>query len=173
MIQITFQPALDPFHAAFRILRLRPIIAAFGPLHQDQVRILDFYLTFPFRIEGIRLIPKHRKYRKLASEYRSAKSYGNQPEDQIIFNRMEPIQIAAFETLATHNLITPSHLIAHEIQATSAPVPEELVTRVDAANQRDSELMGFLGVLASEYELTGTDGLKNRTNLMEYRYDAV
>ena len=173
MIQLTFEPAYDPFHAIFRLLRLRPTIAAFGPLHREHVRILDFYLLFPFRTSGIRLIPQHRRYRKLASDYRAAKPYGDQPEDQIVFNRMEPMQVAALETLAARNLLAPERLDVGKVEATAEPLPEEVAARVDAANHRDAELMAFLGVLASEYTLTGANGLKDRTNLLEYRYDAV
>src|SRR5260221_12212619 len=83
MIQITFQPAFDPFHSIFRLLRLSPIIERYGPLHRDHLRILDFYLLFPFRIGDIRLTPQHRKFKKLAADYATAKPYGDQPEDYI------------------------------------------------------------------------------------------
>src|SRR5262249_55290164 len=68
MIQLTYEPALDPYHTTFRFLRLRPVIAQHGPLHRDHARILDFYQLFPFRIAEIRLTPKHRKFRKLAEK---------------------------------------------------------------------------------------------------------
>jgi hypothetical protein len=173
MTQLTFQPAFDPFHAVFRLFRLNSTITAFGPLHRDHVRILDFFLLFPFRIEGIRLAPKHRRYRRLAQKYQSARPYGDQPEDQIIFGRMEPIQIAAIETLGARGWIVSDQLIVGQVQATSAPIPEEIASRTNAANERDAELIDFLGILASEYGLTGVNGLKGRTNLLEHRYDAV
>jgi ABC-three component (ABC-3C) system Middle Component 5 len=173
MIQLTFQPAFDPFHAVFRLLRLRPTIAVAGSLHRDHVRILDFYLLFPFKIDGIRLLPEDRKYRRLSSDYQAARTYGHQPGDQIVFNRMATMQTAAIETLAVRNMISRERLDVGHVEATSAPAPKELAVRVGAANERDAELMGFLAVLASRYALTGPDGLKARTNLLEYRYDAV
>src|SRR5690349_18245742 len=105
MIQLAYQPAFDPFHAIFRLLRLRPVLVGSGSLHRDHVRLLDFYLLFPFRIEGIRLLSKHRGYRKLASVYATAKLYGDQPEDVTLFSRMEPIQTVALETLAIHRVL--------------------------------------------------------------------
>jgi hypothetical protein len=80
MIQLSFQPAFDSFHAVYRILRLGTIINQFGPLHIDFVRILDFYLLFPFRIGEIRLHPQHRKFKKLAASHLSAKPYGHGPD---------------------------------------------------------------------------------------------
>jgi hypothetical protein len=173
MIRLTFQPAFDPFHAVFRLLRLRPTIAVFGPLHRDHVRILDFYLLFPFRIAGIRLIPQHRRYRKLSSDYQAVKPYGHQPEDHVVFKRMELMQIAALETLAARELIAPERLNVGQVEATAESEPEELANRVEAVNEQEADLIAFLGVLASEYGLTGANGLKDRTNLLDHRYDAV
>jgi hypothetical protein len=69
MIQISFEPALDPFHGMFRLLRLRPIIKLHGPLNRDHVRILDFFLLFPTRITKIRMMQSHRRFRHLATQY--------------------------------------------------------------------------------------------------------
>jgi hypothetical protein len=67
MIQLTYEPALDPFHAIFRFLRLRPLLAK--PIHRDQAHILDFYQLFPYRVDAIRLTQPHRRFRRLTSEY--------------------------------------------------------------------------------------------------------
>jgi hypothetical protein len=173
MIQLTFQPAFDPFHAIFRSLRLRPLIQRHGPLHRDHVRVLDFYLLFPFRIEGIRLAPKHRKYRKLSEEYEARKPYGNQPEDRNVFDRMKLMQLTALDTLSKKNLIVPERWAAGEVSATAASIPAPLSPRVEEANAQDADLMAFLDVLVTEYEFLGPNGLKDRTKLLESRYDAV
>lgn len=173
MIQLTYEPALDPFHAVYRLLRLRSIIAQHGPLAKDHVRILDFYQLFPFRIDDIRLTPQHRRYRRLASDYKPAAPYGEQPEARALFNRMEPMQVAALDTLAAHRVLDPEQWNVDLVAATDTPTPESLLARVRAANDKDRQLYEFLGVLASEYDLTGVNGLKDRTSLMEYRHDAV
>jgi len=173
MIQLSFQPAFDPFHAVYRLLRLWPILKQFGPLHRDQVRILDFYLLFPFRADAIRLIPKHRKYKRLASDYSGTKPYGNQPDDRTVFDRMEPMQMAAMETLASRGLIDAEQLAVGRVEITDMPIPKEILERVESANRRDADLIELLGTLASDYDLSGQNGLKARTGLLEYRYDAV
>src|ERR1700730_4205097 len=170
MIQLTYEPALDPFHTVYRLLRLRPIIAKYGPLHRDHVRILDYYHLFPYRIDSIRLTPQHRKYRQLASRSQAAAPYGEHPGDRVHFNRMEAMQIAALDTLASQNLIDPERWKLGEVLATADPIPSALAPRIEAANERDEELEGFLGILASEYPLQGTNGLKDRTGLMEHRH---
>jgi hypothetical protein len=173
MIQISYQPAFDPFHAIYRLLRLRPVISASGPLRRDHVRLLDFYLTFPFRIDAIRLLPKHRRYKNLASLYANAKPYGDQPDDVMLFGRMEPIQTVALETLASNHILDEAELRADMVTPTDADIPKELSQRITIANTNDDVLIEFLKALASEYELSGQNGLKSRTGLLEYRYDAL
>ena len=173
MIQLTYEPALDPYHTAFRFLRLRPVIAAHGPLHKDHARILDFYQLFPFRIDEVRLMPKHRRYRKLAEKYKAAKPYGEQPDSRLLINRMEPIQVAALDTLAERNIFAPARWQMNEVSAADGPIAPELLQRLETASEQDEDLESFLHMLASEYKLTGADGLKDRTGLMEYRHDAT
>ena len=172
MIQLTYEPALDPYHTAFRLLRLRPLIAKHGPLHKDHVRILDFYQLFPFRIGEIRLMPKHRRFRTLADKYESTKPYGEQPDSRLLFNRMEPIQVAALDTLAGQNIIAPPRWRTNEVSATEEAIVPELLERLEEASNRYEDLDPFLDILASEYRLTGADGLKDRTGLLEHRHDA-
>jgi hypothetical protein len=173
MTQLTYEPALDPFHAAYRFLRLRAILETHGPLPRDHARILDFYHLFPYRIDAIRLIPQHRRYKKLIAGYSNARPYGEQPDDRFLFSRMEPMQIAGLDTLAAKNYIDQEQWALGEVAAGSVPIPQELAERIKTANDQDKELEQFLGVLASEYELLGTNGLKDRSGLMEHRQDAL
>jgi hypothetical protein len=173
MIQLTFQPALDPFHTVFRLLRLRPLISRRGPLHRDFVRILDFYLVFPFRIEDIRLLPKHRRYKTLLTRLTYSKPYGDQPDDQPLFLRMEMIQNAALETLVNETFFDPAAWNVSEVRATDVSVPPPISARIEGLNSLQPELLKFLETLATEYTLLGPAGLKARTGLIEFRYDPV
>lgn len=172
MIQLSFQPAFDPFHAVYRHFRLWPILKH-GPLPRETVRILDFYLLFPFRIGAIRLTRPHLRYKKLAGTYASTKPYGEQPEDRTVLARMESMQDAALNTLAAQAIVDPDQLARGQVKISDRPLPEDIAERVDAANERDADLIEFLAILASEYELLGDNGLKARTGLLEYRYDPV
>jgi len=136
------------------------------------MRILDFYLLFPFRIEGIRLRREDRKYRKLAGEYEKNKPYGDQPEDRNVFARMEPMQLCALDTLASRRFISPEKWTTAEVVTTSEPVLGALGQRVVEINTQEADLLDFLRVLAS-YDLLGPDGLKARSALLEARYDAI
>jgi hypothetical protein len=173
MSQLVFQPALDPFHAVFRFLRLFPLLKSADQLPQDHVRILDFYLLFPFRIREIRLAPEHQRYKRLSDKYADLKPYGEQPDAPLLFGRMEPMQTAALETLASRGFLDIRAFQSDEVRPTSLAVPDELASRVFSLNDQQSDLLEFLTTLATNYELSGKDGLKARSQLLEYRYDAV
>lgn len=173
MMQLSYQPAFDPYHAVYRLLRICRSVLAGKSLHDDHMRILDFYLLFPFRIDEIRLKKPHQRFKKLARQFSAAKPYGELPEDKVLFGRMQPLQTAAFDTLATNNLIDTSLYQTGTIRPTDNSINPALAQRLDADNTNQADLMNFLATLATEYELLGTDGLKDRTKLMEYRYDAV
>lgn len=173
MIQIAFQPALDPYHTIYRLLRLLPTARLVGRLELNHVRILDFYLAFPFRLSAIRVRPEHRRFKGIAKLYDYAAAYGDIPEDQIIFDRMLPIQQTAIQHLAACKIISPSDFGEGWFTPIETSISEELVSRITAANQQDHQLMNCLGILALAYPLSGAGGLKERTRLMEHRYDAA
>ena len=83
------------------------------------------------------------------------------------------MQVAALETLAAQHLIDPDSLESGLFCTSPTSIPETIAKRIKEANKNESQLMAFLKVLASEYALSGENGLKHRTGLMEHRYDAV
>ena len=173
MIQLSFQPALDPFHAIFRLLRMCPLVAEIGEKPVDQMRILDFYLCFPFRIGDIRLRPADRRFKKLGERYAGRTPYGEQPSDRDLFVRMKPMQLAAVDTLGSRAFLDADRLRYSWVSPTANALPPAVQLRVEQINREEADLMEFLGILATQYILSGTDGLKSRTNLMEHRYDAI
>jgi hypothetical protein len=173
MSQLVFQPSLDPFHAVFRFLRLRILFSASNGLSRDHSRILDFYLLFPFLIRTIRLAQKHQKYKRLSGEYAFLKPYGEQPDGSVMLQRMGPLQSAALETLASQSYIDIQALQHDVVAATAREIPTQISERIAILNDTQNDLLEFLSVLATEYVILGGNGLKARTGLMEFRYDAV
>lgn len=168
MIQLSYQAAFDPFHAMYRDLRILNAIGPLEPLFVDHVRILDFYLLFPFKISAIRLKQQHRKFRGLADDYEDAQPYGSQPESAQIFARMKPIQIAALESLAEKQIIDAAEFKSGNVIRTKISVPPALAARVSSAHASEPKLMEAISALGSEYPLLGQNGLKDRTGLLEY-----
>ena len=150
---------------------MHSILAEHGPLHFDQIRILDFFILFPFRIGRMRFKSEHRRFRRLAEEYIGRKPYGELPDDRLLFERMEAFQVAALQSLRSRGYLnSPEN--SSSVSA-AAPPPTALAKRIEFENNRDQSLLEALSALASKYELMGRDGLKDRSDLLDYRYDAV
>jgi hypothetical protein len=85
---------------------------------------------------------------------------------------MEPMQLAAIETLVANQYFSAEAFDNDEIEATDKVVPIDIKERINALNSQEADLMSFLDVL-SQYPTSGDSGLKARTGLLEYRYDAI
>lgn len=173
MIQLTYEPAFDPLHAMYRALRLRDGTAADLHVPRDLFRILDFYLLFPESLREVRFRQDHRRLKTRALATKRAPSYGPRPEDAVLFERMRPFQEAAVDTLALHHYFSPEALADGWVKSVATDVPPDLAERVRYANKEEVDLMEALHAIAAEYPLEGANGLKDRSGLLEHRYDAV
>jgi len=171
VIQLTFEPAFDAYHGMYRTLRLRSTFDQLGGVPIDLARILDFYLLYPFRLSAIRLKREDLRIRTIGKRYDKTRPYSEMPDDRVIVHRMKPIQYAAYNTLAVGQLLEVGALEEECVKPTESDLPPRLADRIALANEDDADLIDALSVLATNYTLTGADGLKARSGLLEYRYD--
>lgn len=169
---LTFQPAFDVFHTMFRYLRIRDALGD-EVIHRDQLRIADFYLAFFFRAENIRLKPKDQSIRKTARRVGPPSPYQRQPDDSLLFARMGPIQHASLRSLLHYGYFELAENGTSFVATTDLRAPDDLQQRIIQANAADHEVIEAIVRLIRDYPLTGRDGLKSRTALMEHRYDVI
>lgn len=173
MMQLTYNEAFDPYHAVFRFLRLHLACDISAGLPFDTLRILDFYLLFPFRLQAMRLFSNDTGWRRISKSYEEQAPYGAMPDDSTIFSRIEPFQRAA-----ANSLVHSGHLVIdawdmNEVQFTTEKLPAAVMMRCSELNNRMEDVVGILCQIKARYPLGGRDGLKDRTGLLEYRYDSV
>ncbi|HEY9038600.1 MAG TPA: ABC-three component system middle component 5 [Roseovarius sp.] len=173
MTRLVYQPAFDPYNTIFRLLQLRKVVWTSSPVEFDLLRITDFYLLFPIFIKNIRLKPAHRRFKKLATSEGAAQPYARLPEESTLLKSMKPFQLAAANTLVDSGLADPEAWTKGEVVATAINVPDALKEALEKKNAQQADVLEFLGVLTSEYNFLGEDGVKHRTGLLEYRYDTV
>lgn len=173
MTQLTYNEAFDPYHAIFRIMRLGHVCPPDSKTSFDMLRILDFYLLFPFRIQGISLFSKDIAWRSISKSYQWMAPYGGMPDDRVIFSRMEPFQRAAVCSLVKSGHIASDEWTRDEILFATVSLPDAMHTRVNDSNIRMQNITKILYEIRDHYTLLGKNGLKDRSKLMEYRYDPV
>ena len=163
---LSYHPALDPYHTAFRHLRV--FVLARTPIECDRLRLLDLYLLFPEFAGDIRL-PKsalawRNKLRVKANQYWST------CDRIMLFRQMTPIQKSALALLEATGLVA-QHPVSQQWSVVGDQHP--IVASAVERNQEDDGIVGFLAEVLLPLQLTGPQGLKARTGLMEWRYDEV
>lgn len=175
MTQLSYQPAFDPYNAIFRILQLRNGGWFEKAIPYDALRIADFFLLFPFYLQDKdnRYKREHRSIRSIGQKYEAVKPYSRLPDKRTLFRRIEPFQVAAIGSLVSSGFVQAEGWEQHTVKATETELPQTLSTRLQDEISANRELIEAILKLLQEYPLTGKDGLKDRTGLLEYRYDVV
>jgi hypothetical protein len=163
---LIYHPAFDGYHCIFRML----LIAGFVKnLEIDKARILDFYLVFPGTVKSVRLPDNLRELRTQAKV--AANPYRDPVNSASTFIEMRHIQEEALRSIAASGLIDIEAFAAGYVIRTNRPLPESLEARLrDFVDANKPIAEGVLTGL-SQIPLLGQNGLKDRSQLMEYRYD--
>lgn len=164
---LIYHPAYDAYHCVFRMLA---ITSEKRVLEFAKLRILDFFLCFPAEVAVVQLPQEHSEIRKLARAARNP--YRGPVNLARTFRDLEPIQSAAARLLGLTGIFSIAELENGRVIRTGQEIPEELKRLSDAAGAFSTPLDRYVVSAMSEIPLAGIGGLKHRTGLMEYRYDA-
>ena len=163
---LIYHPAYDAYHCLFRMIAL---IDHVDEIEIDKARILDFYLTFPSLVSKIRMPLSYKFIKKVANNY--SNDYRNPIGLTSTFRDMHQIQMAAIRCLAATGLIELAELDKKIIKRTDKEIPDGLLLSMRDFLNTKKDIYIFIISTLSKFHLTGKDGLKDRTSLMEYRYD--
>ena len=169
MTQLVYHPAFDPYNALLRAVRL--LVAAPEGFDPMTLRILEFYLLFPEELINIRLTAKLRSaVRKL--DARPRYPYDRLPTPRSLFERMRTSFEAALQTLTSRGLVS-TEVASGRVVLRTGDTPAELLDLALGQNADEADLITVLAAISSEFPTSGANGLKDRSSLMEYRYDVV
>lgn len=171
-MQVSYEPSFDANHAAFRILRLHAGWPE-GGAELSCVLICDLYTVFPHFVASCRVQRDHVRLRNLVVKQYGGAASRRLPDPATLLSMMRPYQHAALRALAQARFLSDSHLDQGLVKRGSLDLPEEVRTLIEERNSEQAELYGLLRVLISTYSSMGSDGLKSRSGLMEFRYDDV
>jgi len=167
---LVYHPAFDVYHGIFRFIKLLNCCHD-KTLEKEKLRLIDFYLLFPELISTIRLKMEHQAYKKrfaeLNNKYNVASVYGQARQ---VFERMEPFHNLIFAHLEKKNYIRTCEDTC--LQFMKSELPKEIL-EICMVRAEEKEIIYFLSEVLFSYAIKGEGGLKNRTKLMEYRYDYV
>lgn len=168
MVTLVYHPVLDPYHAIIRSLRASLIF-----LHEFDKEELEFYqfaILFPEVFGNTRLTASLRSKWK-ALRFPPRFPYESRPPLDRVIRRSRPTFEAAFQTLAsTGALAFESDKAIHVEWREVDPKVADIVAK---RNEEEAGLMSFLEMVARDIPFAGGNGLKDRSGLLEFRYDVT
>lgn len=167
---LIYDPALDPYHTAVRILSIaassakRPI-----DLTIDAARIADYYLVYPSKLTDFRFPSEFRSIRAAVKEAQNPYRYvaGN----RAAFERMRPIFFSALSGLGAAGLVDVTDLKRGILSLTTSVMPDALAAAVSRFQERQNTVGKFILSDLLAMPVSGENGLKHRSCLIEHRYD--
>lgn len=160
----------DVFHCTFRLLSILSIIGQ-NDIEFSRLKMIDFYIVFPHLISSISF-PHVAGVKKIKDEVQTFPvPYEMLPSRRMLFSEMGDFQLQAIDILKAKNILEVNRegIISKAENFDS----EEIQTLVKDNSITSSVFYkSFISILMG-CDLYGNNGLKQRTGLMEYRYDAV
>jgi len=166
---LTYHPAFDSYHCAYRILLLIKQVKM-SKVEVDRMRIWDFYFVFPQEVKHITIPRDLWSFKKVFEN--NTNPYENLANPQRIFDRMKPFQLAAFNYLAAYGFIESKQLAKGIIERTDKTIPEELLVKMNKLSDQQNHVIGLISSPLNDISLYGAGGLKDRTKLLDFKYDA-
>ncbi|HBP30938.1 MAG TPA: hypothetical protein DD666_16160 [Advenella kashmirensis] len=165
---LIYHPVYDAYHCVFRMLTLAEHLKN---LEVDKARLLDFYLVFPGAMESIRLSGGLKPLRKIAKNL--ANEYRDPVSNLSTFREMRHIQEAALKSIAASGLIDIDRYKTGYVDRTAQPIPGAIEAKIQEFMSSNLIIKDAVLNKLAKMPLLGTDGLKHRSKLLEYRYDVV
>lgn len=172
MIQLTYEAAYDPYNAAFRVLQILSFKSQLE-MPVERVHILDFYLAFPYLIQKIRATRAIKAFIKANKLDQLPKPYSDLPRPVVIFQKMRPIQEAAMQTLCLQGILDIDAYAQGTLRRSDFDLPSAFAFFLKEKNEEKHTILSLLVDVVGEVNLIGKDGLKDRSGLMEYKYDTL
>lgn len=165
---LAYDRSFDPIHCALRCMRI--MSASSDPKYEiEKLRILDFYLVFPHKIDEIRL---PQKFRRLKKQFHTTNNpYLFTGSSFFLFSQMKIIQETAIRLLGARGIIDIDLLSKGYVSRVANSIDKTLSDLIEKRNTEQSVLIDAITDALSSFPLLGKDGLKDRTGLIDFRYD--
>lgn len=170
---IIYNQAFDLYHAIHRLLLFLNKFDEGQSIEIDRIRIWDFYLLFPNQIHNIRLKNTDDEIRKFRRELikKTKNPYDVIPENRKVFEKIRPYQMAAINCIASYGMIDKEDLRADQISIISKSRILDYSKHMGEVSEKENNVIILMTTYFFDLKLTGSDGLKDRSNLIESKYD--
>lgn len=168
---LVYHPAFDLYNCAFRMLLILHHIKS-EEVQLEKILIWDYYVTFPYKVNEITFPSNIRIYKKLFRKLQP-NPYEIVTDDKIVFSRMRNFQMSALRNLASCGLIDVESLEKGIVKRTSTQIPEAIIAEFENVSASIKNVIILVESPFTDLTLYGQNGFKDRTKLIDFRYDDI
>lgn len=166
---LTYHPKNDIYHCIYRILAIIKISQG-EPIEIEKLKLLDFYFLFPHLIKEV-TIPKDNTYAYIKKEIRQIPlPYETMPDKRRLYSELVMFQNRAIDILKSKKIVKEE---SNSLIADKNFRSKEILTLSKNNKFIENDFYKNLVYCFQEIPLLGENGLKKRTDLLEYRYDVT
>lgn len=164
---LLYNKALDPNHT---LLRMTALLISWKAesIETDSLRLFDFLIANPAHIQKLS-VPRGKFTDK--NVFRNYKNRYQNFDPKSLFNSMKEIHYLAIERFVELGVLQRAANTS-EYNVLLENIPEGLKSLVESKeNSISSQAINFIVENLASISVTGSDGLKKITSLMDYKYD--
>lgn len=171
---ITYNPAFDLYHCIFRLAHIIQRMGLEESFEVDKVRIWDFYLLYPSKLYDLSLHRHEKEIREARRRYvdRSKSPYEYRGDNRRLFDWIRPFQVSALNCLVSCGILSKEAYMHGQVAIADQTALDAFVAQTGGCSDREHNILSFLSLFSRQMSLSGHDGLKARTRLLESKYDA-
>lgn len=173
-VMIIYHQAFDLYHTVYRMIQLLGYFKRNDYIEVDRLRIWDYYLLFPNKLSTIKLKKDEKDIRTIIHNYidRNDNPYEKILDSRKMFEKIKPYQMTAIKSLASYGIINKDYLSSNRITNINKDVLEKYMIKLEPLNSQEHNTLKLLTSHFYQISLYGENGLKERTKLLESKYDA-
>ena len=158
-----WHPSRDPYHCAFRLLRL--LSASDNPIPVERLRVLDMYLLYPSLLHRA-LIPREMKRQLNELEItKPDKLFVRLPSAAAVFQDLRLYQNSAITQLGAKGILDRTEIAKGNARLNWDACPRTLLEQALRKNKINEGLMGFLVGPFATMPLRGSDSIYRKAGL--------
>ena len=172
---ITYNPAFDLYHTIWRMGHILLRLEHDEAFEVERMRIWDFYLLFPTMLYEVRLSRSEQELHEARKTYiaRTHTPYEYEGDRRKLFEWLHPVQSSAMSCLVSCGILSKEAYLSGRISIAHRETLKAFISHSGKLTSQEQNTLSFLSLFSRHVPLCGDDGLKARTHLLEYKYDAV
>jgi hypothetical protein len=171
---IIYNQAFDLYHAVYRMLQLLSKFDKDEFVELERLRIWDFYLLFPGKIFELKPKKNEKDFKIKLKQFAVLKNnpYELVYDNRKVFEKIKPYQVSALNCLVSYGIIDKELLLLNRVSVISKDLLDEYTKKLVELTPRELNIITILTSDFYQISMFGKGGFKERTNLLESKYDA-